>query len=61
MTTEGAQQVWIASDLHRTLKIEAAKRGVTMRALLEEAVREYLSKEVSDEMEAGESAPQGGT
>ena len=31
-------------DLHRTLKVEAAKRGTSVKALLIQAAREWLKK-----------------
>jgi len=45
VTERETQQLWIGIDMHRQLKIEAAKRGVTMRTLVEEAIREYLARE----------------
>lgn len=32
-------------DLHRTLKVEAAKRGTSVKALLIQAAREWLKRE----------------
>ena len=47
-TGQDAQQtIWIRSELHRALKIQAARCGVTLRALAEEAIQKYL-EEVSD-------------
>ena len=34
--------IWISRPLHRKVKIEAAQRGTDMRALVEEAVSEYV-------------------
>ncbi len=31
-------------ELHREAKIQAAKQGVTMKALIEKALREYLDR-----------------
>ncbi len=32
-------------DLHRGLKVESAQRGVTLKALLDRALREWLARE----------------
>ena len=36
-------------DLHRVLKVEAAKRGTSVRALLIQIVREWSVREVREE------------
>jgi predicted transcriptional regulator len=38
----GSKQVRIQSDLHQKLNIEAAKRGTSMKSLVEKAVKNYL-------------------
>ena len=36
--------IWINSELHRDLKLEAVRRGGTIRALAEEAIEAYLNR-----------------
>jgi predicted HicB family RNase H-like nuclease len=40
-------------DLHREMKIQAAKQSITMKALIEKALREYLDKYGSKEHKKG--------
>ena len=50
------KQLWIGARAHRALKIAAAHRGTTMRALVEAAIQAYLDKEADDE-DPKEAAP----
>lgn len=40
--------VEVDPEVHRIFKVEAAKRGVTMAALAEQAVRAYLAKKPTE-------------
>lgn len=46
-TMRPMKPIQISSDLHQRAKIEAAHRGVSLKELVEEALREYLRKPVS--------------
>jgi len=39
----GSKQLWIGEELHKLVKIKAAKRGISMRDLVEKAVVAYLA------------------
>jgi predicted HicB family RNase H-like nuclease len=42
-----------SDELHREAKIQAAKQGVTMKALIEQALREYPDRCESKEHKKG--------
>lgn len=44
MPSKDVQPVNIEKELHRRVKIEAAKRGEKMRELVEAAIRLYLNE-----------------
>jgi len=46
--TKTTKQIRIDSGWHKTLKIEAARQGRTIRELVEECLGDYLALEDSD-------------
>jgi len=40
-------------DLHRDMKIQAAKEGITLKALIEKAAREYIERYEAKEHKKG--------
>ncbi len=42
-----------SDQLHRAIKIQAAKEGVTMREIIEKAVTEYIERYEANESKKG--------
>ena len=42
-----------SDELHRTMKIQAAKEGITFKGLIEKAVTEYIARYEAKEVKKG--------
>ncbi len=42
------KNTWIDTDLHHTIKVQAAMQGITIRAWLEQAVQDKLEREAQE-------------